>query len=165
MLKDHGQRAKEANRGQQPITQKDFARIPTVVLNPDNIKLSDKLFEGKPVILFEKEINGRKTVVAYVTKKHMDLTVQTMYFGKEKGSRPTTPSDASSIVLQTSETLSGNAPITKVADASDVVNFSAKDPVEKKGHAACHPQSDGREAAKVPRAGRRAHAQHRGHTL
>lgn len=127
ILKDHGQRAKEANRGQQPITQKDFARIPTVVLNPDNIKLSDKLFEGKPVILFEKEINGRKTVVAYVTKKHMDLTVQTMYFGKEKGSRPTTPSDASSIVLQTSETLSGNAPITTVAEASDVVKGAVED--------------------------------------
>ena len=88
MLKDHGQRAKEANRGQQPITQKDFARIPTVVLNPDNIKLSDKLFEGKPVILFEKEINGRKTVVAYVTKKHMDLTVQTMYLVKKKRADP-----------------------------------------------------------------------------
>ena len=52
-----------------------------------------------------------------------------------------------------------------VAEASNVVNFSAKDPVEKKGDAACHPQPDRREAAKVPRVGRRAHAQHRGHAL
>ena len=52
-----------------------------------------------------------------------------------------------------------------VAEASNVVNFSAKDPVEKKGDAACHPQPDRREAAKVPRAGWRAHAQHRGHAL
>ena len=55
--------------------------------------------------------------------------------------------------------------MNSVADASDVVNFSAKDPVEKKGHAACNPQPDGREAEEVPRAGRRAHAQHRGHAL
>ena len=48
-----------------------------------------------------------------------------------------------------------------VAEASDVVKFSAKDPVET----ACHPQPDGREAEEVPRAGRRAHAQHRGHAL
>ena len=52
-----------------------------------------------------------------------------------------------------------------VAEASNVVNFSAKYPVEKKGDAACHPQPDGREAEEIPRVGRRAHAQRCGHAV
>ena len=66
------------------IVEDDFLSIPQIIQNPDEIKLSHKLYEGKPIIQFVKTINGRTTVNAYVSKKHLDLTVQTMCSGKNK---------------------------------------------------------------------------------
>ena len=85
----HGDEAKENNRGQRAITENDFTLIPKVIQSPDKITLSNKLFEGKPVIEFTKVIDGRVVVSAYVSKKHLDLTVQTMYSGKKKGNLAT----------------------------------------------------------------------------
>ena len=86
---DHGDEAKENSRGQRAITENDFALIPKVIQSPDKITLSNKLFEGKPVIEFTKVIDGKVVVSAYVSKKHLDLTVQTMYSGKKKGNLAT----------------------------------------------------------------------------
>ena len=66
-------------------------------INKNNIKDS-----------FVKTINGKTTVVCYVSNKHFDLTVQTVYSGKSKKSLATTPSGGNSF-SQTSETLSGTA--------------------------------------------------------
>ena len=85
ILKDHGNEQSEALRGQRAITEDDFVMIPQIIQNPDQIILSDELFEGKPVINFVKVINGKTTIAAYVSAKHLDLTVQTMYSGKNKG--------------------------------------------------------------------------------
>ncbi len=85
ILKDHGKEEKEALRGQRAITEDDFVLIPQIIQNSDKIILSDELFEGKPVIHFIKTINGKTTIAAYVSAKHLDLTVQTMYSGKNKG--------------------------------------------------------------------------------
>lgn len=79
IFKKHGNEKTEVPRGQRPITVEDFINIPMVIQSPDNIKLSPEPYEGKPVILFEKDINGKTTVVSYVSRKHLDLTVQTMY--------------------------------------------------------------------------------------
>lgn len=57
--------------------------------SPDEIRVSNELFEGNPVFLFSKEMDGKTTVVAYVSKKHFDLTVQTMYSGIIKETLPT----------------------------------------------------------------------------
>lgn len=80
----HSNEESESERGQRAITEDDFVAIPQIIQDPDEIRLSNKLFEGKPVITFVKTINGKTTVAAYVSKKHMDLTVQTMYSGKNK---------------------------------------------------------------------------------
>ncbi len=54
--------------------------------------LSPKLYHGKPVIEFEKNKNGKINVTAYVSDKHIDLIVQTMYANKKSGNF-STPTD------------------------------------------------------------------------
>ncbi|MCR4963630.1 MAG: hypothetical protein K6B40_07115, partial [Firmicutes bacterium] len=108
LLGKHGNQETESKYGQRAVTPEDILNIPLVIQSPDSIQLSPKLFQGKPAILFSKTINGRTTVVAYVSKPHMDLTVQTMYSGAKKRSLATTPSE-DNLFSQTSETFSGTA--------------------------------------------------------
>ena len=104
----HGNSAGEASRGQRALTVDDILAIPDIIQSPDRITRSERDYNGKPVILFEKTINGRTTVVSYVSDKHMDLSVQTMYAGKDKRSL-STPPDGAVPRLHTSETPSGTA--------------------------------------------------------
>ena len=73
------------------------------------------------------EINGEifcpgyTTAVTYVSSKHHDLTLQTMYSGKNKGSLATTPSGKISY-SQTSETLSGTASTISLLQENNNVN-------------------------------------------
>lgn len=89
IFKSHGNEETENKRGQRAITESDFVLIPKVIQSPDSISLSEKLFEGKPVIEFTKVIDDKVVVSAYVSKKHLDLTVQTMFAGKKKGNLAT----------------------------------------------------------------------------
>lgn len=104
----HGNSAGEASRGQRALTVDDILAIPDIIQSPDRITRSERDYNGKPVILFEKMINGRTTVVSYVSDKHMDLSVQTMYAGKDKRSL-STPPDGALPRPHTSETPSGTA--------------------------------------------------------
>lgn len=108
LLNSHGSTDQEGLRGQRQITEDDILNIPRVIAAPDDIHLSDKTYEGRPVIVFEKVINGRNTVVTYVSKKHHDLSVQTMYAGAKKGSLSSSPSGDNSF-SHTSETSRGTA--------------------------------------------------------
>lgn len=68
------------------MTQEDFWGIPNVILDADEIKLSEKEYNGKPAIEFiKRKDNERKTVVAVVSDDHMDLFVQTSYINIKKG--------------------------------------------------------------------------------
>lgn len=89
ILKDHGDPATEAMRGQRAITADDFAHIADVVLSPSNIVLSDQTYNGKPAIIFSGEYNGRMNVVAVVSDKRLDLFVQTVYVNVKKGNLST----------------------------------------------------------------------------
>lgn len=93
IISDHGSEHTETPRGQRAITVEDLMSIPEIIQSPDEIRRSVDDFEGKPVIEFVKTINGRTTVVAYVSGKHLDLTVQTMYSGKSKGNLATAAGD------------------------------------------------------------------------
>jgi len=84
IFKQHGKETTEAPRGQRAITEADIASIPKIIQNPDKIVLDSKLRNGKPAIHFIKTINGRTTVVSYVSDRHNDLTVQTLYSGKTR---------------------------------------------------------------------------------
>lgn len=90
----HGNEIQESLRGQRAITFDDIKMIPEIISYPDEIMLDSKLYQGKPVLKFFKTINGKTTVVTYVSDKHKDLTVQTMYSGKNKKGNLATATDA-----------------------------------------------------------------------
>lgn len=113
-------------RGQRAIVKSDFLNFAKIITNPDEIYLGDKKFENKPVIIFVKTINGKTTAVTYVSAKHHDLTLQTMYSGKNKESLATTPSENKSLT-QTSETLSGTASYKILAHEDNKVNIKEND--------------------------------------
>nr|DAX06290.1 MAG TPA: chromosome segregation ATPase [Caudoviricetes sp.] len=89
IFKDHGNAATERLRGQRAVTEDDVAAIPEILQNADTIVPSDKKYNGKPAIQFTKNGNGKVTLVAVVSDKHLDLFVQTMYAGIKKGNLAT----------------------------------------------------------------------------
>ena len=89
ILKDHGNAAKEAARGQRAIVADDFGHITDIVLNPTEITLSNQDYMGKPAIIFSGDHNGRMNVVAVVSDKRLDLFVQTVYTNVKKGNLAT----------------------------------------------------------------------------
>lgn len=89
ILKDHGNAAKEAARGQRAIVADDFGHITDVVLNPTEITLSNQDYMGKPAIIFSGDHNGRMNIVAVVSDKRLDLFVQTVYTNVKKGNLAT----------------------------------------------------------------------------
>lgn len=89
ILKDHGNAAKEAARGQRAIVADDFGHITDIILNPTEITLSNQDYMGKPAIIFSGDHNGRMNVVAVVSDKRLDLFVQTVYTNVKKGNLAT----------------------------------------------------------------------------
>lgn len=79
IYKDHGKEETETPRGQVPITEEDFTLIPSIINEPDNIELVGTSQQGKPAIRFEKNIEGNTVVITYVSDKHRNLELQTMY--------------------------------------------------------------------------------------
>lgn len=125
LLHSHGDSESEQMRGQRAVTREDILQIPEVIESPDIIRLSSKLYEGKPVLQFVKTIEGKTTVVSYVSKKHRDLTVQTMYAGIKKGSLATaTDAPTSGPLSLTSETTVGTASNNSIANSVNTVNNS-----------------------------------------
>lgn len=120
----HGNEKSENLRGQRAITIDDIVSIPDIIQNADEIRRSKTDYEGKPVIEFVKNIDGKTTVISYVSKKHNDLTVQTMYAsvkGKKNRSLATTPSGDNSF-SHTSKTLSGITSTDNVPQSETSVN-------------------------------------------
>lgn len=105
IIKQHGNAKTEAKRGQVAVTEEDFQKIPQIVSEFDDVYLSGNSQEGKPSLTFEKEIDNIYYVVNYVSDKHHNLEVQTMY--KQKKNSATADSVQSPIL--TSETNSGTS--------------------------------------------------------
>jgi len=80
-LKKHGNMKTEELRGQRVITVDDFVNIPKIIQEYDNISYDSKNME-KPALLFVKTLNGCTTVVANISKGHLDLRVKSMRSGK-----------------------------------------------------------------------------------
>ena len=125
LLHSHGDSENEQMRGQRAVTREDILQIPEVIESPDIIRLSSRLYEGKPILQFVKTIEGKTTVVSYVSKKHQDLAVQTMYAGIKKGSLATaTDAPTSGPLSLTSETTVGTASNNSIAKSVNTVNDS-----------------------------------------
>ncbi|MDR1812515.1 MAG: hypothetical protein LBQ87_06795 [Candidatus Fibromonas sp.] len=107
IFNSHGDKSTEEPRGQRAIIEDDIVNIPLVIQNLDKIMLGEEFYEGKPVFVFIKTINGRTTIVSYVSHRKRDLRVQTMYSGKKKLT-PDTATIAQS-PISTSETNNGTS--------------------------------------------------------
>ena len=86
--KSHGSSKTEEPRGQVPITAEDYANIVDVITSPDEIRLSEQKYDGHVAIEFEKDMDGKQTIITYVVDDKHDLRVQTMYKGKKTGALP-----------------------------------------------------------------------------
>lgn len=134
ILKDHGNEAKEAARGQRAIVPDDFGHITDVVLNPTNITLSEQDYMGKPAIVFSGENNGKMNVVAVVSDKRLDLFVQTVYTNVKKGNLATPIGEQAPINTPeaNSSTVSDNSVPQQAAEVKGNVRYSARNQTESK---------------------------------
>ena len=73
----------------------------------DNVKSSGISNNNKPSITFEKNLNGNTIVVTYISDKHHNLEVQTMYKFKNNKGASATGINATNALVTTSKTNSG----------------------------------------------------------
>ena len=127
IFKEHGDAEKENLRGQLPITDDDILNIANVINNYDDVHSSGTSDENKPSITFEKNINGNTVVVTYVSDKHHNLEVQTMYKFKNNKGVPSTEANALNALATTSETDSGTeTPKNSIPQNTENVNLKSK---------------------------------------
>ena len=123
IIKDHGNQEKEALHGQRAVTKEDIVQIPRVIAENDSIRLSNKKYEGKPAIEFQKRRGNEKTtVIAVVSDKHLDLFVQTEYVNIKKGNLAAPKGDQAP--FNTPEAHDGTVPINSIPDSAEKVNTS-----------------------------------------
>ncbi len=80
-LKQHGNEAKEAARGQKAITAKDIANYHKFAKDADKNIIVDGE-RGQKVLISGKQINGHYVVVEEAQTKNNNLAFKTMYFRK-----------------------------------------------------------------------------------
>lgn len=125
LLNSHGDEKKENLRGQRAITEDDILAIPKIIEEADFIELDREKYDGKPIIRFIKTINGKATVVSYVSQKKHDLGVQTMYSSIKKDSLVTAAN--AKALTETSETTSNTAIFnTTISQSDSDVNSSIR---------------------------------------
>lgn len=101
---NHHANKSETLRGQVPITPMDFANIPMIVNEADNIIDAGTNKFGQKAITFEKNIDGNNVVVTYVSNKHKTLELQSFYKFKNNKKSSATASDVLNTSNRTSET-------------------------------------------------------------
>jgi hypothetical protein len=71
--------AREAGRGQIPITPADIEKIPEILEAPDKIEISGKTRQGLDGILYVKRFNGTVYYVQEVRTGRRQLATVTMW--------------------------------------------------------------------------------------
>lgn len=99
----HGNEEYEKMQGQRAITVEDILMIPRIIQEYDSINLSPKSYRESPVLSFKKILNGRATVIAHLSGRRMNVTVNSMWSGKNKSGSTPTRADVKSPAI-TSET-------------------------------------------------------------
>ena len=120
IIKDHGDDKTELPRGQRAVTVEDFLNIPKVIQSPDSVSISPNTYAGKKAVMFTADHNGKMTVVAVVSDKHLDLFVQTAYVGIKKGNLATPIGEQAP--TNTSETSRGTVSDKIVSQPTEKVN-------------------------------------------
>ena len=104
IIKSHGKNT-EKLRGQVPIVCSDFKLIPSIISEYDIVKSTGLSKSNKPVLTFIKELGDTYYVVNYVSDKHHNLEVQTMWKQKKNFSTVDSAKDS----IHTSKTDSGTS--------------------------------------------------------
>ena len=86
IIKDHGNIEKEYQRGQIPVFLDDFTYIDDIILDNERFYVSGVTSSNKMAIIFEKNLDYKYTLVTYISDKHHNIEVQTMYKHKKKNS-------------------------------------------------------------------------------
>ena len=101
----HADAEAEQARGQIAITPELIGKLPEIISDYDSVTVSQNAKNGKPALVFEKDVNGKKVAVEYISDKRKEMALQTMYGWENKKNHPTTESAEASPI--TSETRSG----------------------------------------------------------
>lgn len=76
---NHHSLKEEILRGQIPIKKEDFIHIPIILNYPDKIMRGYDTKQKKSSLIFIKTFKYDTTIVVYVSSKHHNLELQTMY--------------------------------------------------------------------------------------
>lgn len=112
----HSNPEKERSRGQTPVTPEILSRLPEIISSYDKVENTTSSKDRKPVLKFEKDINGKNVAVEYVRSKKGMLELHTMYAWENKNSRSvstTLTMPEKTDPYRTSETYSVITPATK----------------------------------------------------
>lgn len=112
----HSNPEKERSRGQTPVTPEILSRLPKIISSYDKVENTTSSKDRKPVLKFEKDINGKNVAVEYVRSKKGMLELHTMYAWENKNSRSvstTLTMPEKTDPYRTSETYSVITPATK----------------------------------------------------
>lgn len=112
----HSNPEKERSRGQTPVTPEILSRFPEIISSYDKVENTTSSKDRKPVLKFEKDINGKNVAVEYVRSKKGMLELHTMYAWENKNSRSvstTLTMPEKTDPYRTSETYSVITPATK----------------------------------------------------
>lgn len=104
-IKNHGNDKSESDRGQQGITESDFAKIPEIISNPDSIRYVGKDKLGRDLIEYKKRFNGTTYYTEEVRTKRGELATKTL---RKTRTVPGASGPAEPAVPLTSETISRN---------------------------------------------------------
>lgn len=134
----HSNPEKERSRGQIPVTPEILSRLPEIISSYDKVENTTSAKDRKPVLKFEKDINGKNVAVEYVRSKKGMLELQTMYAWENKNSRSvstTLTMPEKTDPYRTSETYSVITPATKdniqPGTEKSKTRFQLKEPIEE----------------------------------
>ena len=119
-LSQHGDSAKEALRGQLPVTADVLERLPEIFSEPDEIiPLKDKDYAGRDAFEIRKQIDGYMVAVVGVANGKNSIEVDTVYIIDKKGKSPATSNTGQMTDLShTSETSSGPTSTDSIPQAT-----------------------------------------------
>lgn len=127
---------KEAKQGMTAMSPDIVALLPDIITNYDKVEYAGYNKQQQQVLRFEKDINGRKVAVEYVSKGRKTIDLQTMYGWenkKEKNSHQASHANAHDRTFKTDLDMSSSI---------DSITQNEKKDTEKKKNSLKLPETD-----------------------
>lgn len=108
----HADSKKEKMRGQVAITPDIVAKMPIIISQYDNVIVKGYTDGNRPVLEFTKDIDGKKVLIEFASKRRKTLDIQTMYgWAKKKTSHPVVDAKASTRTSETNRDMKSSTDI------------------------------------------------------